>query len=211
VAKKWELNVHDIARVMGLDQRIGKYFLHPGPGYGGSCFPKDTQALVKIGEEHGVAQRIVNTVIQVNDAQKQKVVDQLIESLHTLEGKTIGILGLAFKQNTDDMREAPALKIVRDLAVSGAKLRVLDPVAMDNARMEFSDLSEDQLEFCSNELEAAHEADALLILTEWNQFRNLDLDSLAKAMNQKQVFDYRNIYDRAQLEAKGFVYKGLGR
>ena len=211
LCEKVGANVHDIARVMGLDQRIGKYFLHPGPGYGGSCFPKDTLALVKIGEEHGVAQRIVNTVIQVNDAQKQKVVDQLIESLHTLEGKTIGILGLAFKQNTDDMREAPALKIVRDLAASGAKLRVFDPVAMDNARMEFSDLPEDQLEFCSNELEASHEADALLILTEWNQFRNLDLDSLAKAMNQKQVFDYRNIYDRAQIEAKGFIYTGLGR
>jgi UDPglucose 6-dehydrogenase len=109
-----------LLEVMGLDQRIGKYFLHPGPGYGGSCFPKDTQALVKIGEEHGVVQRIVETVIQVNDAQKQKVVDQLIESLHTLEGKTIGILGLAFKQNTDDMREAPALKIVRNLACFGS-------------------------------------------------------------------------------------------
>jgi UDPglucose 6-dehydrogenase len=211
LCEKVGANVHDIAKVMGLDQRIGKYFLHPGPGYGGSCFPKDTQALVKIGEEHGVAQRIVETVIQVNDAQKQRVVDQLIESLNTLEGKTIGILGLAFKQNTDDMREAPALKIVRELAVLGAKLQVFDPVAMENAKMEFKDLSGDQLEFCSNELETTRNADALLILTEWNQFRNLDFDSLSKVMKQKKIFDFRNLYDRALLEAKGFFYKGLGR
>lgn len=201
-------DVKSVARGMGLDGRIGNKFLHAGPGYGGSCFPKDTSALARIGQEHGVPQRITETVIMVNDMTKRRMIDKVMELCGgSVNGKTVAVLGVTFKPETDDMREAPSLTIVPALVGSGAKVRVVDP----HGRRE----GEALLPGASWETDpyvAAHGADVLLILTEWNQFRALDLKRLAGSMATPRMADLRNIYSRDDVLAAGFTaYEAVGR
>ncbi|HOW84912.1 MAG TPA: UDP-glucose/GDP-mannose dehydrogenase family protein [Candidatus Aminicenantes bacterium] len=203
-------DVRDIARAMGMDGRIGKYFLHPGPGFGGSCFPKDTKALVKIGQEHGVSMSIVDSVVRANEFQRHRMVMKIEAGLAGLEGKVVGVLGLAFKQGTDDVRESSSIPIIRELAAGGAAVRVYDPQAMDNAR-KLALAGLDALTYCADEYDAAAGADALVILTEWNQFRHLDLARIARAMRGRRFFDLRNLYEPDEVAGSGLIYEGLGR
>jgi nucleotide sugar dehydrogenase len=202
-------DVQQVSKAMGLDKRIGKFFLHAGPGYGGSCFPKDTKALVNIGKQFGVEISIVYSVIQANDAQKLRMVDKIIAKMGEIEGKRIAVLGLAFKPGTDDMREAPSITIIHELYRRGADITVYDPIAMDNAgTYAFSDI---QINYAENEYAAINDVDAVVLLTEWNQFRSLDLDIFKERMRSNYFFDFRNIYDRKTLEQLGFVYDGVGK
>ena len=205
-------NVQDVARAMGKDGRIGPKFLHPGPGYGGSCFPKDTRALAETARQAGVPLRIVEATIEANEAQKRRMVEKIARAFEEkggLEGRTIAILGLSFKPNTDDMREAPSLTILPELARQGTTFRVYDPAAMEEARRRFSDLG-DRIVYCKDEYEAAEGADALVILTEWNQFRNLDLGKIRSGLREGLFFDLRNIYKRQLVEEAGLTYVGVG-
>lgn len=202
-------NVVDVARGMGMDGRIGNKFLNPGPGYGGSCFPKDTRALARTGEEHGVKMTLVETTIQANEAVKMRMVDRVIEALGDINGKTIGVLGLAFKPETDDMRDAPALVIIPELEKQGALLRVYDPQAMEEARWRLNSLK--HIVFCENEYQTGVNADALIILTEWNQFRSLDLNRLKGVLKDARLIDLRNIYEPAYVRNLGFDYTSIGR
>lgn len=207
-------DVHDVSKAMGLDGRIGKYFLHPGPGYGGSCFPKDTKALENIGKQYDIEMSLIHAVNCANEYQKKHAVHKIKEKMVTLKGKTIGILGLAFKPETDDMREAPSITIINELIKNGAKIKAFDPAAMENAKnyIFFNDLfDEGKLEFCSDEYEAIVGADALVIVTEWNQFRNLDLYKIKQYMKDNYFFDLRNVYDREVIQEVGFNYEGMGR
>jgi len=200
-------DVHVVAKAMGMDGRISPKFLHPGPGYGGSCFPKDTKALVQIGKRYGVEMSLVNEVIRANEEQKKRMVIKLERMLGNLKGKTIGILGLAFKAGTDDMRESPAIVIINELLKKGAKIKVHDPQAEENARKIFGDL----IEHHDNEYKAMKDADALVILTEWNQYRSLDLEIASKLMKGNIILDTRNIFDPLKTRELGFVYEGVGR
>jgi UDPglucose 6-dehydrogenase len=199
-------DVQVIAYAMGLDKRIGPKFLHAGAGYGGSCFPKDTKALVHIAEEAGAAARIVDAAVGVNKTQKERMVTKVLDAVGDVSGKTIGLLGLAFKPNTDDMRYAASIVLAEGLSSRGATIRAFDPVAMDNARklMPFIDYVDDTYA-------AAEGADALVIATEWNEFRQLDFDRLKKLMRSAVVIDCRNVYDPGELEKHGFKYVGVGR
>jgi UDPglucose 6-dehydrogenase len=202
-----DADVHDVARGIGLDNRIGAKFLHPGPGYGGSCFPKDTLALLQTAADAGVEQRIVKTVVEVNDERKASMADRVARALGgSVEGKRIAILGLAFKQNTDDMRDAPSIPLVNSLIEQGAVISAYDPVATDNARPLMPDA-----QFVNNAYEAAKDADALVVVTEWDEFRALDLDRFSAVMAGKLIVDLRNVYNRADAEEAGFEYVGLGR
>ena len=202
-----DADVHDVARGIGLDNRIGPKFLHPGPGYGGSCFPKDTLALLQTAAEAGVEQRIVKTVVEVNDDRKASMAARVAAALGgSVEGKRIAILGLAFKQNTDDMRDAPSIPLVNSLIEQGAVISAYDPVATENARKVILGA-----EFVKNAYEAAKDADALVVVTEWDEFRALDLDRFAAVMAGKLIVDLRNVYNRADAEEAGFNYIGLGR
>jgi UDPglucose 6-dehydrogenase len=201
-------DVHHVARGMGLDQRIGPKFLHPGPGYGGSCFPKDTQALAEIAREAGRPFNIVETVISVNDRMKSRAVEKVVAALDgEISGKTTAILGLSFKPETDDMRESSAIPLIERLVAEGAVVRAYDPVSMDNAR---SMLPPDVV-YCDSSYDAATGADALVLLTEWNQFRSLDLDRIKELLKQPVVVDLRNVYDPARMREQGFIYHGVGR
>lgn len=206
-------DVHDIARAMGLDGRIGRYFLHPGPGFGGSCLPKDTRGLVSIGGEHGVGMRVVRAVIEANEFQKRRMVEKIEAGLGDLKDKTIGILGLAFKPETDDMRAAPSDLIIHELIAKGGRVRAFDPAAMAGAANgAFAALAgTESLAFASDEYEAARGADAIVILTEWNQFRHLDLPRLRGLMRGRHFFDFRNVYEPKDMRALGFIYSGVGR
>jgi UDPglucose 6-dehydrogenase len=199
-------DVHHVAKGMGLDGRIGGKFLHPGPGFGGSCFPKDTQALLQLAEKNSMDLRIVRSAIEVNDTQKQRMVDKIESAVGDLKGKTIGVLGLAFKPNTDDMREAPSLTIIDGLQKKGAKVRAYDPVAMDVAK----DLLED-VDFCKSAYEVADGSDALVLLTEWNQFRMLDIKKIKSLLRSPIVVDLRNIYEPENMKKFGFTYVCVGR
>jgi len=199
-------DVHHVAKGMGLDRRIGPKFLHPGPGFGGSCFPKDTSALVQIGREHHSPMRIVETVIEINQKQKESMVNRIADVVGELEGKTIGILGISFKPNTDDLRDAPALQIIHDLQTKGAQIKAFDPVAMDNARGVLHDVA-----FCQDEYQVAVDTDALVIVTEWNQFRSLDLERIKTSMKQPVLFDLRNIYEPPKMKQLSFRYTCIGR
>ncbi|MFD1508607.1 UDP-glucose dehydrogenase family protein [Lacimonas salitolerans] len=201
-------DVKAVAKGMGLDGRIGNKFLHAGPGYGGSCFPKDTSALARIGQEHGVPQRITETVIAVNDLTKRRMVNKVIDLCGgSVNGKTVTVLGATFKPETDDMREAPSLTVVPALVGGGAKLRIVDP----HGRKEGEALLPG-VEWQSDPYSAAEGADCLLILTEWNQFRALDLKRLAAAMATPVMADLRNIYSLEDVLAAGFTaYDGVGR
>ena len=206
-------DVHAIAKAMGLDGRIGKYFLHPGPGYGGSCLPKDTHGLVSIGREYGVRMSVVGAVIEANEAQKRRVVEKIEAGLGDLRGKTIAVLGLAFKPETDDMRAAPSVPIIQSLVAKGSRVRAYDPVAMENAAK--GDLAPyvgtESFRTCKDEYAAAKGADAIVLLTEWNQFRHLDLERLRELMAGRFFFDLRNVYEPKEMSERGFVYTGVGR
>ncbi|NKX41422.1 UDP-glucose/GDP-mannose dehydrogenase family protein [Rhodobacteraceae bacterium R_SAG2] len=201
-------DVKSVAKGMGLDGRIGNKFLHAGPGYGGSCFPKDTSALARIGQEHSVPQRITETVIAVNDAAKRRMIDKVLDLCGgSVKGKTIAVLGVTFKPETDDMREAPSLTVVPALIGAGARVRVVDP----HGRKEGEALLP-RVEWVEDPYLACTGADATVILTEWNEFRALDLARLAAGMTRPAMADLRNIYDRDTALQAGFVaYTGVGR
>ncbi len=201
-------DVKAVARGMGLDGRIGNKFLHAGPGYGGSCFPKDTSALARTGQEFGLPMRIVETVISVNDAIKRRMIDKVMDLCDgSVNGKTIAVLGVTFKPNTDDMRDAPSLTIVPALVGGGAKVRVVDPQGWREGKAMLPGTT-----WLDDPYEAVAGADALVILTEWNEFRALDLKRLAQAMATPRLADLRNIYDRADVLAAGFQsYEAVGR
>lgn len=216
-------DVRDIAKAMGMDNRIGKYFLHPGPGFGGSCLPKDTKALVKIGQEHGVRMSIVDSVVKANEFQRRLMVRKIETALVDLNDGVIAVLGLAFKQGTDDVRESSAIPIILEIIAKGGRVRVYDPQAMENAKkLSFAGVAgadsggeatagPAKLVYCRDEYDAAAGADAVVILTEWNQFRHLDLGRLARAMKGRHFFDFRNIYEPEDVAKTGFRYESIGR
>jgi len=191
---------------MGYDKRIGPSFLDAGLGWGGSCFPKDVKALAFMAEEEGLEPRILNSVMGVNYDRRPEAVKRLGEMVGGLKGKTIGVLGLAFKPNTDDMREAPSIDIVEELKKAGAKVRAYDPVAMDVARSIISGI-----EYYDDAYKMAKGCDALMVVTEWNEFKQLDLDQIKSLLNKPVIFDGRNIYDPAVMKEFGFTYRGIGR
>ncbi|HOU16756.1 MAG TPA: UDP-glucose/GDP-mannose dehydrogenase family protein [Candidatus Marinimicrobia bacterium] len=199
-------DVQQVAKAMGLDGRIGKKFLHAGPGYGGSCFPKDTLALTKIAEKAGMRATIVEAVIEVNNRQKLRVVEKLLKVLPNLSDKTIGILGLAFKPNTNDVRETPALTVIEEILKRGGQIKAYDPEAMKEMRKYYP-----QITYVASTEDAAKGADALIIMTEWNEFRNLDLNYLKSVMKNPIMIDSRNIYDPQKVQAVGFIYDCIGR
>ncbi|MFA7564997.1 MAG: UDP-glucose/GDP-mannose dehydrogenase family protein [Candidatus Neomarinimicrobiota bacterium] len=199
-------DVQQVAKAMGLDGRIGKKFLHAGPGYGGSCFPKDTLALTKIAEKAGMRATIVEAVIEANNRQKLRVVEKLLKVLPNLSDKTIGILGLAFKPNTNDVRETPALTVIEEILKRGGQIKAYDPEAMKEMRKYYP-----QITYVASTEDAAKGADALIIMTEWNEFRNLDLNYLKSVMKNPIMIDSRNIYDPESVIEKGFMYDCIGR
>ena len=207
LAEKVGADVQDIARGIGLDNRIGSKFLHAGPGYGGSCFPKDTLALIKTGQDHEAPIRIVETVAAVNDARKRAMARKVSAALGgALRGKTVAVLGLTFKPNTDDMRDAPSIPLITALQDMGAIVRVFDPIGMEQARGVLKDVS-----YCPDPYVCAQKADALVIVTEWEQFRALDFRKLGETMAQKVVVDLRNVYSAEEVARYGFSYTGVGR
>ena len=198
-----------LASGIGMDNRIGNKFLHPGPGYGGSCFPKDTVALMRIAQEAGQNLRIVEAAVEVNSAQKAKMVKKIRDAMGGSEaGKTIAVLGLTFKPETDDMRESPAVTILPALMEKGAIIRAHDPQGMEEARKL---LPKKGITYVENCYEACEGADAVILMTEWNQYRALDLDRLAQIMREKVFVDLRNVYRPQTLRDKGFSYTGVGR
>jgi UDPglucose 6-dehydrogenase len=200
-------DVQEVARGIGLDNRIGSKFLHAGPGYGGSCFPKDTTALVKTGQDAGVPLRIVETVVAVNDQRKRAMARKVIAACGgSVRGKTVAVLGLTFKPNTDDMREAPSLSIITALRDAGAHIRAFDPVGMDQARTML-----DEVVYADDAYACAEGADALVIVTEWDEFRALDLKRIQASMVTPVLVDLRNIYRPSDMAKRGFSYVGVGR
>ena len=199
-------DVKVVAKAMGQDRRIGPKFLHAGPGYGGSCFPKDTLALADFSKALGVPSAIVNATIAVNKRQRQSMLTKVESLVGDLEGKTIAVLGLSFKPQTDDVRDSVALELIKGMQKKGAVVRAYDPIAMETAALELKGV-----DFTQDAYEAAKGADALVIATEWNEFRQLDLGTLKKAMKSARVVDCRNIYDPAKLRDAGFQYLGVGR
>jgi UDPglucose 6-dehydrogenase len=206
LSEKVGADVQEVARGIGLDNRIGSKFLHAGPGFGGSCFPKDTRALVKIAQDHDVQLRIVEAVLGVNDNRKRAMARKVSNAVGSLRGKTVAVLGLTFKPDTDDMREAPSIPLVTGLLDMGAKVRAHDPVGMEQAKKELPDI-----EYCDDLYECVRGADAMVIVTEWVQYRALDLDRIKAAMAQPVVIDLRNIYRADDMAAQGFVYESVGR
>jgi len=200
-------NVQDVARGMGLDGRIGSKFLHAGPGYGGSCFPKDTLALERTATESGTPSQIVQAVIAVNEARKRRMAEKVISACgDSVSGKCVAILGLTFKPNTDDMREAPSLKIIPALQAAGATVRAYDPEGIDEARKLLADV-----DWCDNAYQTMEGADALVIVTEWNEFRALDLDRVRELLATPVLVDLRNIYNASEMYDAGFDYHSIGR
>jgi UDPglucose 6-dehydrogenase len=200
-------NVQDVARGMGLDKRIGPKFLNAGPGYGGSCFPKDTLALAKTGQDYDAPLRLVETTIAINEQRKRAMGRKVIAACEgDVRGKTIGILGLTFKPNTDDMRDAPSISIISSLVDGGAKIRAFDPEGMSAAKELIPGI-----EYAHDAYEVAAGADCLVLVTEWNEFRSLDLERLKQAMNTPRLVDLRNVYRRREVEAYGFTYASVGQ
>jgi len=208
LCEKTGADVRAVAKAMGKDGRIGSKFLHPGPGYGGSCFPKDTKALAKTGHEYGEIQNIVETTIETNERQKKRAAIKIETVLGTLAGKTLSVLGLSFKPNTDDMREAPAITICEHIVSCGAKLRVFDPAAMKEASWRLASIK-DSIYFAADEYDAIKGTDALVIITEWNQFRNIDLTRVKKLLSAPYFFDFRNIYKPETVTSIGLKYYGI--
>lgn len=199
-------DVQVVAQAIGLDNRIGSKFLHPGPGFGGSCFPKDTRAFVATGNRFGARQRLIETAVEVNEQRIEAMVRKIVQALEAPKDKTVAVLGLAFKPNTDDIREAPSLAIVPALQAAGARVRAHDPAAMERARDELAGV-----EWADNPYAAADGAEAVVILTEWNAYRALDLERLKAAMAGRLIVDLRNIYKPQEMEAAGFTYVSVGR
>jgi UDPglucose 6-dehydrogenase len=207
LCEKVDANVQEVARGIGLDNRIGTKFLHPGPGFGGSCFPKDTLALIKTGQDHAAPLRLVETVAAVNDQRKRAMARKVSAALGgEIRGKRIAVLGLTFKHNTDDMREAPSIALITALHDMGAKVRAYDPAGMEQAKAVLEDVT-----YCDNAYACAQGADALVIVTEWEQFRALDLARLKQAMARPIVVDLRNIYRPDDMARHGFTYLSVGR
>ena len=201
-------DVHDVARGIGLDGRIGRKFLHPGPGFGGSCFPKDTLALVRIAQDAGAPSRLVEAVVAVNDARKAGMAMRVVAACGgSVRGRTVGVLGLTFKPETDDMRDSPSLPIVARLVEDGAVVQAFDPEGMAQARP----LLPQGVRYCRDAMDAVTGADALVVVTEWNEFRALSPERLKAAMRGDVVVDLRNVYDPAGMTAAGFAYHGIGR
>ncbi|MDC4225141.1 MAG: UDP-glucose/GDP-mannose dehydrogenase family protein [Candidatus Manganitrophus sp.] len=199
-------NVQDVAKGMGLDGRIGSKFLHPGPGFGGSCFPKDVSALDKIAQKSGYEFKIVKAVIEVNRQQRERMIQKIEKEVGSIKGKQIGILGLSFKPNTDDMREAPSVTIIRALQERGAKIIAHDPAAMEEAKKVLKEVA-----YAADPYAVADGSDAIILMTEWNPFRNLDLDQIKKKLKAPIFIDLRNVYEPKKMAALGFKYTSVGR
>src|SRR6478609_9268396 len=206
LSEKVGADIQEVARGIGLDNRIGTKFLHAGPGFGGSCFPKDIRALIKIAQDYDVQLRIVEAVLGVNDNRKRAMARKVSNVVGSLRGKTVAVLGLTFKPDTDDMREAPSIPLVTGLLDMGAKVRAHDPVGIEQARKELPGI-----EYCDDPYVCVRAADAMVIVTEWVQYRTLDLQRVKAAMAQPVVVDLRNIYRREDMAAHGFVYDSVGR
>jgi UDPglucose 6-dehydrogenase len=201
-------DVHAVASGMGLDGRIGRKFLHAGPGYGGSCFPKDSLALVRTAQEQGTPCRIVESVVEVNAAQRARMVQKIRKALGGSEsGKTIAVLGLTFKPETDDMRDAPSITIISALLERGAHIRAHDPKGMEEAKR----VLPGEIEYCSNAYETFEDADAVVLITEWNAYRGLDMDEMKKRMRGKTFVDLRNVYEPTEMQRAGLDYYCVGR
>ncbi len=206
LCEKLGADVETVSRGMGLDNRIGPKFLQTGPGFGGSCFPKDTQAVAQIARDQGLSFRIIEAVLEVNEATKLRMVDKIDQAFDGLRGRTVAMLGLSFKPNTDDMRESPAIPIARGLIERGATVRAFDPAAMEEAKKELPDLV-----YCDNAYDAAEGADGVAILTEWNQFRSLEWGRLRTLLSRPLVVDLRNLYDPERMAEAGYRYVSIGR
>ena len=200
-------DVHDVAKAIGMDNRIGRKFLHPGPGFGGSCFPKDTSALLSVARAYGGESLIVESVVEVNRRQRARMTRKIERLVGDLRGQTVAVLGLSFKPETDDMREAPAIDIIRDLVERGARVRAYDPVAVEQARP----LLPAEVEYAEDEYTAVEGADCLIFITEWNQFRALNMTRVKELMRAPRIADLRNIYEPAAMRELGFDYVGVGR
>jgi len=201
-------NVQEVARGIGLDNRIGTKFLHAGPGYGGSCFPKDTLALVKTAQDFGAPIRLIETTVEINDARKSKMTQKVIKALGgSVAGKTVAVLGLTFKPETDDMRDSPAITIVQELVAAGASVRAFDPEGMENAKA----VLPQGVGYCEGPYDAATGADAVVVVTEWNEFRGMDLKRIKAALKSPVLIDLRNIYRREEVARHGFAYASIGR
>jgi len=199
-------DVLEVARGMGSDKRIGPAFLSAGVGWGGSCFPKDVKALAHIAATHGSHPQMLRAVMEINYDQRKRVIQKLREILGSFRGKTVGFLGLSFKPNTDDMRDAPSIELAHMLEHEGAQVKAYDPVAMSNAKSILQDIT-----YCDNPYSVAEGADALILVTEWNEFKQLDMHRIAQSMRHAVLFDARNIYDPAKMRELGFTYRGIGR
>ena len=206
LAEKLGADVEVVARGMGLDSRVGPKFLHPGPGFGGSCFPKDSRALAQIARDSGMEFKIIESVLEVNEATKLRMVDKIADAMGDLEGRRIAVLGLSFKPDTDDIRESPALTILESLEKAGAEVVAFDPAAMDPCREIHPDIS-----YVGDPYEAVNGADAAIIVTEWNLFRALELSRLKELMNKPLIVDLRNIYEPEEMAQAGFDYISIGR
>jgi UDPglucose 6-dehydrogenase len=207
VCERVGADVHDVSRGLGLDGRIGRKFLHAGPGYGGSCFPKDTLALVRTAEDFGAPTRIVESVVAVNAERKRAMAERVVSVCGgSVGGKTVAVLGLTFKPNTDDMRESPSLDIIPALQEGGARIRAYDPAGMEEAKKLLTDIA-----WCNDAYDACDGADAVVLVTEWNEFRSLDLERLKQTMKHLAMVDLRNIYSPDDMVAAGFAYSCIGR
>lgn len=199
-------DVHDVAKGMGMDNRIGRKFLHPGPGYGGSCFPKDTRALTTVADQFGVETLIVDAVIEANERQRDAMIPKIEKLVGDLNGKQVGVLGLSFKPETDDMRESPAISIIAAILKKGASVKAFDPVAMEESKHYISGI-----DYAVDEYDAIKDADILVIITEWNQFRALDMERVRSLLKEPRIVDLRNIYEPDDMRELGFDYIGVGR
>ncbi len=207
LCEKVGADVHDVAKGIGLDGRIGKKFLHAGPGYGGSCFPKDTLALAKTAQDYGAPLKLVESTIAVNDARKKQMAQRVVAACGgSVKGKTLAVLGLTFKPNTDDMRDSPSLDIVPALQQAGAVIRAYDPEGMKEAKKMLKDVT-----WCDSAYDTMTDADCLVIVTEWNEFRGLDVRRMQQLLRQKVIVDLRNVYNPAEMAAQGFTYHSIGR
>jgi len=207
ICERLGADVIEVARGMGFDYRIGPHFLQAGIGFGGSCFPKDVKALANMAQTHGMHPQLLNAVMEINAFQRRQIAMKAREMLDgTVNGKTIAVLGLAFKENTDDIRESPSLTVVRSLLNQGAIVKAYDPVAMENASSEIRGLT-----LCSDAYAAARDAEALLVLTPWNEFKHLDMRRIRDSMKRAVLIDGRNMYDPDELRQMGFAYRGVGR
>jgi len=199
-------DVEVVLNGVGLDRRLGRSFLYPGVGFGGSCFPKDVKALIAISKKNGYNFELLKSVYKVNREARERFVDKIVKTLKKIKGKTLAVWGLSFKPNTDDMREAPSIEIIAALKSKGAKIKAFDPIAIENASKKISGVV-----FCDSPMKAVEDADALIVLTEWNEFKQIDLSKIKRLMKGNYLFDGRNMYDPQKIKNLGFIYKGIGR